>query len=118
MREGDVFIALTHVPPDPTRITGRLTNLPGNNDLILCGNTLGGLFRLPLIGPVYLPASNSSQGSIFPGDKAFTGSERIGTTTICYSSGLGFVDRHYPKWLIRFCNPPSVNLVTLTPSKI
>ena len=118
MRQEDAYLALTHVPPDLTRITGRLTDLPGNTSLILCGNHLGGLFRLPLIGPVYLPAGSSSQGSFFPGDRTFTGSERIGSTTVCYSSGLGFVDRHYPKWLFRFCNPPSVNLISLTPSKM
>lgn len=118
MTEDDVFITLTHVPPLEEDLTNAADSLVSQVDLILCGHYLGGLVRLPLIGPVFIPSQNLPLYGLFPGAKAYCGLSRISRTWVYASSGLGGSDEHYPALFARFCNPPSVSLLTLTPSAL
>ena len=75
-------------------------------DLSVCGDTHGGMFRLPVIGSVY-------DGSTYLPDRKgiYTkGTYSIGDSRLFISSGLG----NYPM-PIRFCNRPEIVNIKLTP---
>lgn len=84
-------------------------------DLTLCGDTHGGMFRLPVVGPVYDSQSNTffpklqSSGTPFY-DKGFY-DYKGGTMFI--TSGIG--DSPTP---IRFCNLPEIVSIDLLPSEV
>ena len=111
MKGVDAVITLTHTPPADQEISSRI-------DLVLCGHYLGGLTRLPGIGPLFIPSMSLPRYGLFPGAQAYCGLQRAGRTWVYASSGLGSEDSHYPPFFFRFFNPPSVTLVTLTPSSL
>ena len=107
----DAIVTLMHAPP--TR-----DDLQASIDLILCGHSLGGLIRLPFIGPVFMPSSSLPRYGLFPGSSINAGLTRQGRTQIYVSSGLGAHTNEYPTFFFRLFTPPSVSLITLTPSSI
>ena len=115
MEEDDVYVTATHVPPTDNDLTGSLTQ---RIDLLLCGHYLGGLVRLPLAGPVFIPSQSLPLYGLFPGADTYAGLSRRGTTYIHTSTGLGSRDDLYPGFFFRLFNPPSVTLLTLTMSTI
>ena len=75
-------------------------------DLSVCGDTHGGLFRLPVVGAVY-------DGSTFFPERYGTymkGTYNIGESSLFISSGLG----NYPL-PVRFCNRPEIAVISLSP---
>jgi len=113
----DPIITLTHVPPTQQEIDGFGTSsLWGQIDLVLCGHYLGGLIRLPLLGPLFIPASVLPRYGVLPGSNTFCGMHRISGTSLHISSGLGSSNDDYPGFFFRLFNPPTVTLLTLTPS--
>lgn len=115
MNETDVFIALTHVPPLHEELQGAAAS---QIDLLLCGHYLGGLMRLPVAGPVFIPSPQLPLYGLFPGDAMRCGLTRSGRTAIYVSPGLGSRDELYPPFFFRLLNPPTVTLITLTPSSL
>ena len=116
MRTGDAYVTLTHVPPsEEERASGGLAS---QIDLVLCGHYLGGLVRLPLLGALFIPSQSLEHYGLFPGESAYCGLSYAGRTAVYASSGLGSEDAHYPPLFFRLFNPPSVTLVTLTPSAL
>ena len=107
----DAVVALMHAPPTKD-------DLSANTDLILCGHSLGGLMRLPLLGPVFMPSSSLPRYGLFPGPDVNYGLSRQEKTQVYVSPGLGASADEYPFFFFRLFNPPSVTLVTLTPSSI
>lgn len=77
-------------------------------DLSLCGDTHGGMFRLPVIGAVI------SQGGFFPDLRGeYTkGLYELNGSKMFISSGLG--DSPFP---IRFFNRPEIAVIKLMPNK-
>jgi len=119
MNAQDVYIALTHVLPaadDPGALTPAGISRP--IDLMLGGHYLGGLIRLPVAGALFIPSKTLPNYGLLPGDDAYSGLTRRGTTWLYASSGLGSKDSMYPQWFFRLLNPPSVTLITLTPSAL
>lgn len=113
----DAIITLTHVPPTQQEIDGfGSSGLWGQIDLMLCGHYLGGLIRLPLLGPLFIPSSSLPRYGVLPGNDAFCGMRRISGTSLYISSGLGSSNDDYPGFFFRLFNPPTVTLLTLTPS--
>ena len=115
----DAIITLTHVPPTQEEIGGfGSAGLWGQIDLMLCGHYLGGLLRLPLLGPLFIPSANLPRYGVLPGSSAFLGMRRIASTSLYISPGLGSATDDYPGLFFRLFNPPTVTLLTLTPSSL
>ena len=113
----DVIITLTHVPPTQQEIDSfGSSSLWGQIDLLLCGHYLGGLIRLPLLGPLFIPSASLPRYGVLPGSDVFCGMRRISGTSLYISSGLGSSNDDYPPFFFRLFNPPSVTLLTLAPS--
>ena len=70
-------------------------------DLVLCGHTHGGQWRIPKFGSVYAPG----QG-LFP--KYDRGQYRVGNTDLIISSGIGF-----SRIPVRIFCPAEINSITL-----
>lgn len=119
MEDSDAFIALTHVPPSEGDLANAAPGGPLSQvDLVLCGHYLGGLIRLPLVGPLFIPAKSLPRYGLLPGVDAMTGLSFIGRTAVYASAGLGSEDTLYPPLFFRLFNPPSVTLVTLQASAL
>ena len=117
MKAGDICIAVTHVPPgEPFRSSLRA---PSGSpvSLLLAGHYLGGLLRLPFLGPVFLPSASLPLYGLFPGAEA-SGLAKSGQTQVYVSPGLGAYDAHYPPFFRRLFNPPAISLLTLVPSSL
>ena len=111
MKDGAPVVTLAHTPPAAQELSPQI-------DLVLCGHYLGGLARLPLIGPLVIPSLTLPNYGLFPGADTFYGLTRYGRTSVHASPGLGSEDSHYPAFFFRLFNPPTVTLVTLTPSSL
>ena len=111
MQPRDAIISLMHAPPTQDDLLEQI-------DLILCGHNLGGLMRLPLIGPIFMPSSSLPRYGLFPGPLFQYGLSRQGRTRIYTNTGLGSSGDDYPSLFFRLFNPPTVTLITLTPSSI
>lgn len=75
-------------------------------DLSVCGDTHGGIFRLPVLGSVY------DGENFMPDLKGYyiKGTYTIGDSSLFISGGLG----NYPIPL-RFCNRPEISVIRLIP---
>lgn len=113
MRDGDAYVALSHVPPTEDELAAE----PRVN-LALCGHYLGGLTRLPFVGALFIPSLSLGRYGLFPGVRAMCGLTYSGRTAVYVSPGLGFEDAHYPPFFLRLFNPPAVTLVTLRASSM
>lgn len=101
----DVYsILLAHIPmPEKYAHFGA--------DLVLCGDTHGGVVQLPFLGPVYedgiwLPEVLGSESTVY--DK---GIFPCGTGKIFITSGIG----NYPNIPVRFLNRPEIGVVRILP---
>ena len=118
MRDTDAIIAVTHVPPSDEEIL-RSSGTPYERvGLVLCGHDLGGLIRLPVAGPVFVPSQSLPRYGLFPGANTVSGLRRAERTWVYTSPGLGSGDAHYPSLFFRLFNPPTVTLLSLTPSSL
>ncbi|MBP3720140.1 MAG: metallophosphoesterase [Clostridia bacterium] len=110
-----IQIALTHTPLEPEYVRDMIT-WGGKEDtfslryagLILAGHYNGGQWRIPLIGPVYVP-----ELGWFPGDEKVSGMHAVEGIPQYISPGLGS-DPHYENMPGRVFNAPTVTLITLT----
>lgn len=119
MSPDDIYIALTHVLPgesDPDALTP--ASLPRSLHLLLGGHYLGGLMCLPALGPLFIPSNTLPNYGLLPGKENYSGLTRRGSTWLYASPGLGSKDAMYPEWFFRLANPPTVTLITLTPSAL
>ena len=122
MKSGDFKICVTHVPYSQERLaelryndTDGLRNNAKPVSLILAGHLNNGQFRLPLIGPVFVPRALGVYGEDrwFPGDGGLSGLSTLYGISQYISPGLGASSAYSPL-SIRFMNPPAVTLITLT----
>ncbi|MGN0776347.1 MAG: metallophosphoesterase [Candidatus Ventricola sp.] len=113
--DGDVIITLTHTPPVLSELAAEAYR---GVDLVLCGHALGGLIRLPFAGPVFIPSPSLPRYGLFPGRCTHYGLTREGKTQLYVSPGLGTENDDYPFFFFRLFNPPTVTLISLTPSSI
>ena len=111
MTTQDAVVALMHAPPTQDDLREQI-------DLILCGHVMGGVMRLPIVGPVFMPSSSLPRYGLFPGARMHSGLSRQDRTQVYVSPGLGSSSSEYPPFFFRLFNPPSVTLITLTPSSI
>ena len=105
----------THTPPAADELASIAYR---DVDLVLCGHALGGLIRLPVIGPVFIPSPSLPRYGLFPGSSTHYGLTRTGKTQLYVSPGLGTENDDYPFFFFRLLNPPTATLISLTPSSI
>lgn len=119
MTEDDVYISLTHVPPSEYELENAYAGtLSERLHLVLCGHYEGGLIRLPFVGALFIPSQNLPNYGILPGAQTYCGLSKVGKTYLYVSPGLGDNDGIYPPLFFRFCNPPTISLVSLTTSRL
>lgn len=119
MKENDIYISLTHVPPtDEELLYAPPGSLSSRLHLVLCGHYMGGLLRLPGIGPIFMPSQNLPLYGLFPGKDTYCGLVKKGSTYLYDSPGLGSNDGLYPSFFFRLFNPPTATLLSLTPSTL
>lgn len=75
-------------------------------DVSLNGHTLGGQFKLPIIGPLYAP-----NFGLFPGKVNVTGVHTVDNHTQYINNGLGVSGPWFAQF--RLFNTPSIGLITL-----
>lgn len=114
MEEDDLQIAVNHAPLETSYIRTSLEWADQTQvfnfrqiDLLLCGDLCGGQWRLPGVGPVYLP-----ERGFFPGDEGVTGLQRVNSINQYISAGLG-AGRYNPL-PGRLMNPPAASLLKFT----
>lgn len=119
IREEDCVIALSHAPLSSAELASAASgSLLSQIDLLLCGHYLGGLMRLPGLGPLFIPSQSLPRYGVLPGADTHMGLSRTGTTSIYVSPGLGASGGEYPFFFFRLFNPPTVTLLTLSPSSL
>lgn len=120
MTSEDVHIALAHYPPTVDYInTTQQLNASGNQsylrpvDLVLAGHYCGGVWRLPFVGALYIPADQAPRHGWFPDQSSVMGLTTVGGTSVYVSPGLGATDDIWlPKF--RLFNSPTITVITLT----
>lgn len=117
MADNSICIAVTHVPPDENYLSSLRFPSGQSIDLLLCGHWLGGLVRIPFLGPLFIPSPSSSRFGLLP-LKNVSGLSRYGNTWVFENSGLGEYDSTYPFFFRRLFNPPIAALITLMPSRM
>lgn len=112
----DIFITATHVPPTREELAA-VSGLSAQVDLILSGHYLGGLIRLPALGALFIPSRNLPMYGLLAGG-AYCGLDDETRPLIYTSPGLGSRDDYYPAFFFRLFNPPTMTIISLTPSAL
>ncbi len=114
MLSTDMQIAVAHAPLDKGYIRTSIEWADESQvcnfraiDLLLAGHYCGGQWRLPGIGPVYVPDIGW-----FPGDEAIMGMQRVNSINQYISPGVG-ASEYYPL-KGRLFNTPAVTLLRFT----
>lgn len=123
MKPDDVYVLLSHFPLDSEDIAGlqegerqerRAINFPGKVSLILSGHWNNGQWRLPVLGPIYLPKSDRDLRDWMPGGQEASGFAVVYGVPQYISPGLG-TSAVYPWWMpMRLFNRPQITLLELT----
>ena len=110
----DLQVAVTHVPLGVDYVRTAVewasqeeTFSIRQVNLVLAGHLAGGQWRLPSMGPVYVP-----EKGWFPGEEGLTGLQRMNSVNQYISAGIG-ASSFYPM-PGRFFNPPVVSLLSFT----
>ncbi len=114
MKKDDLQVALTHFPLKASYVREMVEWAQSEEifnfrrlTLVLAGHYVGGQWRLPGIGPIYVP----EQGW-FAGDASIVGMQRINSISQYVSGGLAASD-YYPM-PGRLFNAPSISLLSFT----
>lgn len=119
MLSTDTHIALTHYPLGRSALINLKSAIDDDDtvqsiSLLLAGHFVGGQWRLPVVGAVYVPpATGLGQSGWFPGDIGVVGiSYSLGVTQYI-SPGLSISD-DVPLLPFRLLNTPNVTILRLT----
>ena len=114
MQDSDLQVAVNHAPLETDYIRSSLEWADQTQvfnfrqiDLLLCGDLCGGQWRLPGVGPVYLP-----ERGFFPGNDNVQGMQRINSINQYISPGLGACTLNPLPG--RLMNPPGAALIKFT----
>ena len=123
MKPDDLYVLLSHFPLDSEDVAGlqtgerqerRSINFPGKVSLILAGHWNNGQWRLPVLGPVYLPRQGWGNRDWMPGGREVAGLSAVLGVPQYTSPGLG-TSVAYPRWMpMRLFNRPQITLLELT----
>ncbi|MHC1786651.1 MAG: metallophosphoesterase [Christensenellales bacterium] len=122
MKAGDAFVLLSHLPLDAQQIDQlhegegpqrRAVNFPGTVCLVLAGHWNDGQWRLPLLGPLWVPGSMRGLDGWLPGNRALSGLAVVHGVSEYVSPGLG-ASGAYPWQPFRLFNQPRMTLLRLS----
>ncbi|NLD52429.1 MAG: metallophosphoesterase [Clostridiales bacterium] len=122
MQPGDFTVLLSHFPLDADDIINlhqaegdgrKMPSFPGTVALILSGHWNNGQWRLPLIGPLWLPGGRTGLDGWLPDPQAVSGLATVHGVPQYISPGLG-ASGAYPWQPFRLFNRPTVTLLKLT----
>lgn len=122
MRPQDTYILLGHYPLDANTIsqlhqgereTRKAVNFPGSVSLILAGHWNNGQWRLPFVGPLWVPGSMMGLQGWLPGDGAISGMAVVHGVYEYISPGLG-ASGAYPWQPMRLINKPQMTILKLS----
>ncbi len=117
MKDKDIQVAVSHMPLTKASVaesrawaTSKVFSM-SKVSLVLAGGYCGGQWRIPGMGPVYIP-----ELGFFPGDEGVTGMEYLSGVWQHISPGLGAgVD--YPWFMpFRLFNSPGATMLVLSPN--
>ncbi len=114
MKTQDLHISVGHIPPySAPRVSDGTDGYLPTVDLILAGHYCGGVWKLPLLGAIYIPSVESPRHGWFPLQNEVEGLRTLGSANMYVSGGLGVTDQVYlPDF--RLNNQPKVTLLHLT----
>ena len=114
MKSQDLHISVGHIPPySAPRVSDGSDGYLPTVDLILAGHYCGGVWKLPLLGAVYIPSVEAARHGWFPAENEVEGLRMLGSANMYVTGGLGVTDQIYlPDF--RLNNQPKVTLLTLT----
>ncbi len=110
----DLHISVAHIPPASVpRVSDGTDNYLPTVDLILAGHYCGGVWKLPLVGALYIPAVEAPRHGWFPAKASVEGLSMLGSVNLYVTGGLGVTDKVYlPDF--RLNNQPKVTILRLT----
>ncbi len=110
----DLHISLTHIPPvEPIRTSDGKDGYLPTVDLIVAGHYCGGVWRVPMLGALYIPAVEADRHGWLPAQDHVSGLRMLGSANLYVTAGLGVTDRiHLPDF--RFYNQPKITILHLT----
>ncbi len=129
MQSVDLHITLSHVPlsdefvhamqyAEGENSADTQDEYAGNQylrliDLALCGHYVGGQWRLPFVGALYVPDERLARGGWLPEQDEVSGLRRSNSVYIYTSTGLGTSDA-YSLPPFRLFNQPEIVVIRLT----
>ena len=119
MTAADVHISLAHEPPSDDFLYASSTHNSSEEkyltqpSLVLAGHYCGGVWRLPLVGALYIPSSTAERHGWFPVQEDVQGLSTAGGTQLYITAGLSTTDSA-PLMFFRFLNRPQISIIELT----
>ena len=119
MTAADVHISLAHEPPSDEFLYASSTHNSSEEkhltqpSLVLAGHYCGGVWRLPLVGALYIPSSTAERHGWFPAQEDVQGLSTAGGTQLYITAGLSTTDSA-PLMFFRFLNRPQISIIELT----
>ena len=119
MTDEDFHLVLSHAAPSDKSVTamsdrkedsGKYLSAP---DLVLAGHYCGGVWRLPVLGALYVPDNMMARNGWFPDQEDVRGLSSIGETQIYITGGLS-TNSATPVMAFRLFNKPEISVLTLT----
>ena len=121
MKDQELHIALSHVPPSDEYIAAMETGIFTENiedvqisrpDLILSGHYCNGVWNLPGIGAFYAANDDLPLNGWFPKDELISGMRVVNDTPLHISGGLS-TNSSTPLMFTRLLNHPQMSIITL-----
>ena len=118
MTDGEMLIALTHVPCSDEFISSTATlrydsKYLGVPDIVFAAHYCGGVMNLPLIGAFYVPDSTLERFGWLPSQDRVSGLREVDNTQVFVTRGLGTCG-DIPLMPFRLFNNPEIAVITLS----
>lgn len=115
----DIHISLAHEPPTDDYIYTSEDHDPSSErflyapSLMVAGHFCGGVWRVPLVGAIYVPDDTMPRDGWFPEQDDVSGLTTVGDTQLYITRGLS-TNGSVPLMPFRLFNAPEVSVLTLT----
>ncbi len=117
MKPSDIVVGASHFPLTPSFAKDlqqhAATATTVRMDVLLAGHYCGGGVRLPVVGPMHVPAPRLPRGGWWPEEEQTSGLSAVGDTSQVITRGLGVSSEQKPL-RVRVLNAPGVTLVRFT----
>ena len=119
MTEEDFHITLSHEVPSDKSIysmaehDSRSGKYLAEPELILAGHYCGGVWRLPVLGTLFVPDNMMARNGWFPNQEDARGLSSVGESQVFITGGLS-TNSDTPVMAFRLFNQPELSVLTLT----